>query len=70
MAGAAGIEPAVTVLETVGLPLTDAPVIPSLQAFFVKKLPLAIAAVFIRISYISLDFLVYSSPSAELAEFL
>ena len=25
MAGAAGIEPAVTVLETVGLPLTDAP---------------------------------------------
>ena len=25
LAGAAGIEPAVTVLETVGLPLTDAP---------------------------------------------
>ncbi len=25
--GAAGVEPAVTVLETVGLPLTDAPII-------------------------------------------
>ena|GEM_PF-7032280 len=25
-AGAAGVEPAVTVLETVGLPLTDAPI--------------------------------------------
>ena len=37
--GAAGLEPAVTVLETVGLPLTDAPIL-NLFCFFVRGMSL------------------------------
>lgn len=37
LAGAEGVEPSVTVLETVGLPLTDAPVKPTINYWQLLK---------------------------------
>ena len=69
MAGAGGIEPPVTVLETVGLPLTDAPINlepPALQQdfplfyFLMRRMFLAKLAKLAPLQLIRILFLVFS----------
>ena len=74
VAGAGGIEPPVTVLETVGLPLTDAPKTrtPALQQdfplfhFLMRRMLLAKLAKFAPLQLVRILFLVLPRPVSRL----